>query len=194
MKTFRDSFEENYMAYEEPCKNKRGFRIRYEYVGDWYAYLPEQGKGQRCKYTLCGLCLLGTVFFLLGALRKCELNYGSFPVLFSGLSLAAMLFEWYGVVRFAVSRDRLTEHSFKEINGMLRIAPWLAGLLSIGAALSCVYTMISGGLSISLITVPVCYLLSGICSGLTAFFYRAMPYEKQRNPACKDSSKKFIHM
>lgn len=38
MKTFRQNFEEDYTAVKEPCDNKRGFKVRYVYVGLWYGW------------------------------------------------------------------------------------------------------------------------------------------------------------
>lgn len=194
MKTFRDSFEENYMAYEEPCNNKRGFRIKYEYVGAWYVYQSEQGEKQRYKRIFGMMCVLGTVFFALAVLQKCELNYRSFPVLFSGLSLAAFLFEWYGVLKFIFSDEKITIQSFKEINMILRIVPCVNSLLLLCAAVSGVFIIIRNSLEMGIVMVPVFYFLSGVCSFLITFFYRALPYEKQKNTAWKDGTKKFIRM
>lgn len=194
MKTFRDSFEENYMAYEAPCANKRGFRIRYAYVGSWYVYKLKKEEKQRYKRIFGVMCVLGTAFFALAALKRCELNYRSFPVLFSGLSLAALLFEWFGVIRFIFSKDKMTSTGFDEMNRILRLAPCINALLLLGAAISCVFIVIRNGLPANLLTVPLFYFFSGICSFLITFFYRTLPYEKQENTAWKDGSKKFIRM
>lgn len=194
MKTFRDSFEENYMAYEEPCNNKRGFRIQYAYVGTWYVYKLDKEEKQRYKRIFGAMCVLGTVFFGLAALRKCELNYSSFPTLFSGFSLAALLFQWYGVMKFIFSDEKITIQSFKEINTILRIVPLVNSLLLLGAAVSCAFLIIRNGLYIGVVTVPLFYFFSGVCSFLITFFYRALPYEKQKNKAWDDGSKKFIRM
>lgn len=194
MKTFRDSFEENYMAYEEPCNNKRGFRIRYEYIGMWYVYKLDREEKQRYKRILGMMCLLGTVFFALAALRKCELNYSSYPILFAGFSLAAFLFEWFGVIKFIASNEKITKQNFEQLNMILRIVPCVNAFLLFCAAVSCVFLMIRNGLSIGVITVPLFYFFSGVCSFLITFFYRALPYEKQKNEAGDDGSKKFIRM
>lgn len=194
MKTFRDSFEENYMAYEEPYNNKRGFRIQYEYVGVWYVYRLAKEEKQRYKRIFGTMCVLSTVFFALAVLRKCELNYRSFPILFSGLSLAAFLFEWFGVIKFVFSNDKITSQSFKEIDTILKLVPGVNSLLLLGAAVSSVFIIIRNGLEIGLVTVPLFYFISGVCSFLIIFFYRALPYEKQKNTAWNDGTKKFIRM
>ncbi len=194
MKTFRDSFEENYMAYEEPCGNRRGFRIRYEYVGKWYVYRLDREDRQRYKRILGMMCVLGTVFYAMAALQRCELNYSPFPTLFSGLSLAAFLFQWFGVVKFIFSKDKLTSESFREVNTILRTVPWLNFFLLLGAAVSCVFLILRNGVTDSVLTVPFLYFISGVCSFLTAFFYRTLPYEKQENTTWDDGSKKFVRM
>ena len=194
MKTFRDTFEENYMAYEEPCNNKRGFRIRYEYIGAWYVYKLDKEEKQRYKRIFGMMCILSTAFFALAALKKCELNYSSFPVLFSGLSLAVLLFQWFGVIKFVFSSEKITNQNFDQLNMILRIAPWINALLLLCAAVSCVSIMFRNGLSIGLMTVPLFYFLSGVCSFLITFFYRTLPYEKRENKAWDDGSKKFIRM
>lgn len=180
MKTFRDSFEENYVAYEEPCSNKRGFRIRYKYVGEWYVYKLEKEEKQRYKRIFGAMCLLATVFFGLAALQKCELNYHSPATLFSGFSLALFLFEWFGVIQFIFSRDKITAQNFDQMNMILRLAPCANAVLLLCAAVSCVFIIIRNGLSIGVMTVPLFYFFSGVCSFLITFFYRALPYEKQK--------------
>lgn len=194
MKTFRDSFEENYMAYEEPCSNRRGFRIRYEYIGMWYVYRLDREEKQRYKRIFGMMCLLSTVFFALAALQKCVLNYSSYPMLFAGFSLAAFLFVWFGVIKFVASGEKITKQNFEQLNMILRIVPCVNAFLLLGAAVSCVFLMMRNGLSIGVITVPLFYFFSGVCSFLITFFYRALPYEKQKNEAGNDSSKKFIRM
>ena len=194
MKTFRDSFEENYMAYEEPCGNRKGFRIRYEYVGKWYVYRLDKTEKQRYKRILGVMCILGTVCFAAAALKNCGLNYSSYPTLFAGLSLAAFLFQWLGVVKFIFSKDKITSHSFDEMNTILRIVPCVNAFLLLGAALSCVFIGLRNGNFTDVLTVPLFYFFSGVCSFLITFFYRALPYEKQENTAWDDGSKKFIRM
>ena len=194
MRTFRDSFEENYMAYEEVCKSKKGFRIRYEYVGPWYSYRLTAEERQRYKRIIAAMCLLSTICFFAAALRKCELNHHSFPVLFSGLSLAAFLFEWFGVIKFLLSGEKMTVDNFKEINGILNIVPYINTVFLFGAALSCILMMIQNGRVSGMLTVPLCYLAAGICSGLISFFYKVLPHEKMKNHALEDNSKKYIRM
>lgn len=192
MKTFRETFEENYMAYKEPCNNKRGFRIRYEYIGSWFVYKLNQEERQRFKCVLCILCVLSTLCFALASLQKCELNYSPYPMLFSGFSLAAFLFEWLGVMKFILAKDKITSQTFNEMNEILRIVPCVNALLLFGAAVSCIFIMARNGFYISVLAVPLFYFFAGVCSFLITFFYRALPYEKQENKAWEDGSKKFI--
>lgn len=194
MKTFRDSFEENYMPYEEKCSNKRGFRIQYEYVGPWYRYQLEKTEKQRYKRIFLMLCLLSFVFFILASTQKCQFNSRSWAVLFSGFSVAAFLFEWLGVLQFLFSGEKLTNQTFGEMNGILRFVPAVNALLLAGAAGSCMFYMIRSGEFSGSIIVPLLYLLAAGSSGLISFFYRALPYEKQKNDAWKNSSRNYVHM
>lgn len=194
MRTLRDSFEENYMAYEEACKTKKGFRIRYKYVGPWYRYQFSAEERHRYKRILTGLCLISTICFFAAAMRKCELNQYSFPVLFSGLSIAAFLFQWFGVVRFLLAGEKMTADNFKEINVILNIVPYINTIFLFAASLSCISMMVRNGRFSGMMTVPLCYLMAGICSGLISFFYKVLPYEKIKNHALEDDSKNFIRM
>ena len=49
MKSLRESFEENYEPVEVPCSNRRGFRIRYEYIGPWYQWGEDAVRRKREK-------------------------------------------------------------------------------------------------------------------------------------------------
>lgn len=194
MKTFRERFEENYVAYEEPWKNKKGFRIQYEYVGPWYGYKLNEEEKKRYKRIFLGLCILSTFFYTLAALQKYELNTRSFPVLFIGLSMAAFLFEWFGIFKFLLAGEKLTEENFKEMDGILKIVPYVNGILLLGAAISGSCMLIGSRFSPGMWLVPLFYLLAGSCSALIGFFYQALPYEKRKNHALDDDSKNRIPM
>ena len=50
MKSLRESFEENYEPVEVPCSNRRGFRIRYEYIGPWYQWGEDAVRRRGCCF------------------------------------------------------------------------------------------------------------------------------------------------
>lgn len=193
MKTFRCSFEENYMAYEEPCNNKRGFCIKYQYIGPWYVYKVEKKEKQRCKVRLVLLCVLSTVCFALAALQKSELNTWQLPAFFSGLSLAAFLYEWYGVIKFVLSGDKIKNQNFDELNRILKAAPSINAFLLFCAAVTCVFLMLRNDFPAG-VMISLFYFLSGASSFLITLLYRTLPFEKQENNAWKDDSKKYIRM
>ena len=56
MKSLRESFEENYEPVEVPCSNRRGFRIRYEYIGPWYQWGEDAVRRKREKRTIGNAC------------------------------------------------------------------------------------------------------------------------------------------
>lgn len=194
MKSFRESFEEDYMAYQEPYGNKKGFRIRYAYVGTWYAYKLSKEERQRCKRLIGGLCALSTACFALAASRDCELNYGGLPALFAGLSLAVFLFVWFGAVKFIASAEKITRQNFGETNMLLKLAPIVNALLLWCASGSCIVWLIRNKGPAGAAAVPLFYFFSGVCSFLVTFFYRALPWEKEKNNVWEDGSKKFIHV
>lgn len=66
MKTFRQNFEEDYTAVKEPCDNKRGFKVRYVYVGLWYGWDIGRGELKRWKRRLPALCVAGICLLLMG--------------------------------------------------------------------------------------------------------------------------------
>ena len=194
MRTFRDYFEENYMAYEEPCGNKRGFRIKYEYVGPWYGYQLSPEAQQKYKKLFGVLCAGSTILYAAAALRKCTMNNESFVILFTGFSMAAFVFLWFGIVKFLTAGEKMTDENFKEIHTILRIVPYLNGILLLGAAVFSLRDAVQSRSFSEIWTISLVYLCSGITSGAIGVLYHGLPFERRKNRAKEDPSKKYIRV
>lgn len=181
MKTLKDTFEENYIAYEEPCDNKKGFRIAYRYIGLWYVYQLSDQERKRCKGTFLVCGILSTIFFLGGSLQNCQLNYVTLPMFFSMLSLAAFLFECIGVLRFCLSKEKLTKPDFEEINLMLQTAPIVHACLLVCSVAAGIYMILHDALPLQTFLVPICYLVSCACSFYIWKRYRSILVVKEKN-------------
>ena len=181
MRTIKDTFEEYYESYEEPCNNKKGFRIAYRYVGPWYVYNVEKEQLRRYKRIFGMACVFGTASFFAAALQDCPLNYVTYPMLFAMLSFAALLFEWVGVVWFLAAKEKMTKYSFDELHMIIKIATAVhAGLLFL-AAVAGVWMIISERLAAGIVLVPVLYLVSGMFSFMIFRLYGKLPFERREN-------------
>ena len=177
MKTMREKFEEDYVAVEEPCNNRQGFRIRYDYVGPWYRWklLPEALRGE--KRVIGNACAISLLLYLFGALQSSVLNYSRYVELFGMLSLAAFVFEAVGTMQFCTSKDKVTNMSFSDINTKLRVAPLLQGILILCAAAACVVVLVQERLlARTELAIVACYAGSGIASLYLFYRYRKLPY------------------
>lgn len=185
MKTYRSTFEENFRAVKEPCGSKKGFRMRYVYIGPWYVWnLPEAGV--RTAKRLIGLaCGFSAVLFFLGSLVDSFLNYSRYVELTGMLSIAALVFEGFGVVQFCAAKEKMTNVDFDDIRAKMLIAPLLHALLLFATVIAAVCQLAGRGFSAMDGAVPVCYFLSGLLSLLIFLYYRSLPYRKDRNENAK---------
>lgn len=181
MKTYKAKFEENYLAVEEPCDNRKGFRIRYTYIGPWYVWNTSCERIRTVKWTIGILCLLCVVLFLCGSLMDSKLNSSRYVELFGTLSVAALLYEVIGVIQFCTAKDKMTSLDFEDIRSKLLLAPLLHGLLLACAAAAAVIPLSGLGAGILDIIVILCYFFSGLLSVLIVQCYRSLPWRKDRN-------------
>ncbi len=191
MKTIQEAFEENYLAYQEPANTKRGFRIRYAYIGQWYVFDPHSQKRGQHKALIGALCVSSTMLFILAAVWNTGLNANAFTGLFTGLSMAAYLFQWYGTILFTAAGERITQDEFGRIDHLLKISPLVNALLQIGASASGTLYMVRYGKSTDLLVILM-YLLAGAACFLLFWEYQQIRYEKQENNALKDSTREYI--
>ncbi|MDD3794564.1 MAG: hypothetical protein PHE06_01100 [Lachnospiraceae bacterium] len=181
MKTMKDTFEENYEAVPRPGKNKRGFKIRYQYVGLWYRWNISQKEMRSCKLFLAGTCVLSILFFLMASLPYSYLNHSRFVELPGTLSIAALLFEVIGVVQFCAAGEKVTNMSFQGIHIKLNLAPAVHAVLLLGTGAACISEMLRMPVSIRENGIAACYFLSGAASFLLFLRYHGLPYGKEKN-------------
>lgn len=158
MKSMRESFEENYQPVEEACHNKRGFRIRYEYVGSWYRWDIKESSLKTEKRIIGYTCAMGLMLFLAGSMQGSILNYSRYTELFGLLSVAAYVFEIIGTVQFCTAKEKMTSMDFYDIHTKLRAAPLIHGILLLCMAAACVPVLAVWGVSAADAVVLLCNL------------------------------------
>ena len=176
MKSLRDHFEENYRPVTEPCNNKQGFRIRYEYIGLWYRWNVEAAFLKKEKIIIGSACVFSCILFLAGSMQDCVVNYSRYVELFGLLSTAAYLFEFLGVVQFCLAKEKMTNMSFFDIHYKLRIAPLLHGTLLLLTAACCAAVIIQGGFFGKEMAVSASYMAAGAASLGIFARYLKLPY------------------
>lgn len=180
MRTPRERFEDNYMAVEKPCNNRRGFRIEYVYYGPWYFWDVTDARLRSLKITAGALFFIALETLLLSAGRDTALNYGAvgLPV---GLSLGAGVFSLIGVMRFLFAGRRFTQDLYKDMNRAFTIAlPIEAGLL-FAATVTAVVVWVKQSLSLSEAAPVFGFFGSAVCLGLLYRSLRKLPFGTAEN-------------
>lgn len=182
MKTLRSTFEENYRAVPEPCDNKRGFKMRYVYIGLWYIWNLPPERVRTAKRLIGTACLFSALLFFSGAFLNSPLNHDRYVSLTGMLSIAALVFEVFGTVQFCAAREKMTSMDFHDIQTKLMLAPPAHGILLLVTALFAVWQMLRwDGFGLADAVVPMCYALSGLLSLLMFLYFRSMPVRKEKN-------------
>lgn len=185
MKTYRSTFEENFRAIKEPCNNKKGFRMHYVYIGPWYVWNAPRGRIHTAKRLIGTACGFSVVIFLLGSLVDSSLNYSRYVELTGMLSIAALVFEVFGVIQFCTAKEKMTNMDFDDIRAKLLIAPLLHALLLFCSVIAAVCQLAVHDFSWRDGVVPLCYFFSGLLSFLIFLYYRSLPYRKDKNENAK---------
>lgn len=181
MKTYRSTFEENFKAVPELRANGRGVKMRYVYIGLWYAWnLPAQ-RVRTVKRRIGAACAFSVLLFFAGGLIDSPLNYDRYVQLLGMLSMAALLFAVIGAVQFCAAKERMNCMDFRDIRTKLLIAPLLHGMLLFCAAVAAAVRMVRGGAAPADMGVVLCYLCSGLLSLAIFFSVRALPYRTEKN-------------
>lgn len=181
MKTVRKTFEEYYMPCKESSRNRKGFKITYQYVGSWYSFRVEKKTLRRCKCLMGILCVCATLCFFAAALQESEVNCAAAPTICAMLSLAALLFEWTGIVWFCVAGEKMTEYSFHEMHLMLKTAAPVHALLSFCAAAAGVFVEFAESISLRALPVPVLFFFSGMFSFGIFRMYGKLQFDRLEN-------------
>lgn len=185
MKTYRSTFEENFKAVQEPCGNKQGFKIRYVYIGLWYVWNVPRERIQTAKRLIGLACGFSVLIFLLGSVADSSLNYSRYVEFPGMLSIAALVFEIFGVAQFCAAKEKMTNMDFHDIQTKLLIAPLLHGALLFCAVIAAIYQLFSMEVGLMDVTVPLCYFFSGLLSLMIFFYFRSLPYRKEKNENAK---------
>lgn len=174
--TIREEIEENYKAEKVPAGNKRGYRVEYSYVGDYYAQNSDALKLRKAKIRIGILCAASLVFYLCAVLQKSYVN--SERLVFGGSLLSAVLFlfEASGVLQFLMIKDMLTGRQLTDLSFKLRVYPPVHGGLLLICSVCTAAAALRGPGGAGAYLAAAGYGLSGIASILIFLLYRKMDY------------------
>ena len=180
MKTYRDTFEENFKAVPELRENGR-IRMRYIYIGLWYGWNLPYRQVKAIK-RLVGLAFaLSTLLFFAGGITDSFLNYTRYVQLPGMLSIAALVFEAFGTIQFCAAKERMTCMDFRDIRAKLLIAPVLHSILLVCVDIAAVFEIVHRGFLTRDIVVILCYFCSALLSLAVFLCIRSMPYRAVKN-------------
>lgn len=181
MKTYRDTFEENFKAVPELRENGRGVRIRYVYIGLWYAWDLPSWRVKAVK-RFVGLAYgFSVLLFLVGGVISSPLNCARYVQLPGLLSVAALVFGIFGAVQFCAAEERMPSMDFRDIRGKLLIASILHSVLLACADIAAVCEMLHNRRLPQDFIVALCYFCSAILSLAVFLCIRSLPYRTDKN-------------
>lgn len=181
MKTPMERFEEDYVAVQEPCSNRKGFKVRYVYYGPWYLWKLEPEDHRKVKKRIGTACILGAVLFLISALQYSAVNTSILTSAAGALSLVPFLFEVIGVVHFCTAGERMTRPDYQDINWKLRVAAPMHGALVFVTAVSGLFYSLYTGLTLKAVLISAGYFLASVCIFDIYVTYRQLRFTTKPN-------------
>ena len=180
-KTFRERFEDNYMAVSVPADNKKGFKIRYIYYKPWHIWNlpPEELKKKKILFGV--LFPLSFILFLFSGGQYTGVNFDRLVGIPTMFSVIAFLFEALGIIQFCVSKYRTTEQNYNDITGKIMFSTLAHAILLSFAAGSCIVYMANMGFSAGNALVAVGYFASAALAVFIRTQYRGIPLKTEMN-------------
>lgn len=182
MRTYKTFFEENYTAEKVPCGNKRGYKIKYRYIGALYSWDIEKCRYIKIQYAFMGLLLL--IFYLLCGTRRVQVNYALTVETGVLLSIIPLMFELIGIFQFCMYKE-LPEFTFKEVMTGLKIMPWIHAMLCGTAVMMGVVYIIKWNCSIDSKKVVFAYLCCAVISIYIGLSFSRLKYKREYAPKHK---------
>lgn len=185
MKTFRDRFEENYIAV--PRQTEKGkVKVDYVYYGPWYYWDIPRENLKKVKLRSVLLCSLSTLLYLACGFFRTAVNTYLLVMVPSLLSICALIYEIIGTVRFAAAAYPTTRPTYEDVNRMLCLAPHFHAILMIVTAIMCGWVLVMADFEPAGIVVMLGYLLSAALSLFLRKEYMALPLRTERNKAADE--------
>ena len=147
-------YMDNYKIEKVTDSSKRGYRIKYTYVGDYYRLAISDSSKKKAKLAF----LLGEVItialFLIASLISSQINRNALIILPSGFSICAWFFEIIAIIHFLVIKDPYKEDDYKSINKTLPITFAFRFICLIFISVSClILLLLSTSISDFIITI-----------------------------------------
>lgn len=185
MKSWRDTFEENYIAVDLPQDGRKTRRVKYLYYGPWYFWDIPSTCQKRNKLLLGGLFAADAAVFTFVCTIHDPINW-YLPVQAPALlSLSTLAFEAFGVARFCIAKERMRRTEYNDINFYIKVFTFLRAVLLFVALLAAIFYM-TRAFSPSSLLATGGILISLICSAAIILIFRRIPFRTEKNTSLKE--------
>lgn len=182
MKSYREKYFEDYKAVKKPSNNKKGFKIVYEYIGQFKKWEYGDKPLRVFKWLVAILEVLAISSFLSVCFRNTNINSLKLMSGFGTISLLGWLFEITGIIRILVSREYIKEIDETEIRTSMKIGPLSrAAFLTIGTVISTIILIVQKKIIGTDQSVIAMYLVSGAMSLLIYAEFNKLKVISYRN-------------
>lgn len=129
--SYRDRYFSDNQAVRVAAKNRKGYRIIYQYVGLWKSWACEKGDLQRLKLRIGVAEVADICLYLACAAVDAPMNRVRMAGGIGILSVIPWILELSGVLRFLAAKEFVRELSLEEIDRSIRCGCCLRAVLTI---------------------------------------------------------------
>lgn len=184
-KSLRERFEEEYIATVEPCNNKKGYRIKYVYYGNWYVWnLPEK-QLVKTKVRIGLLALCDILLYTWAAAFPSDLN-GYKLVAFTGIgALLSLVLKLIGIGQFMFAKNKTSRSNFEDAGRRIRAWSVIQIVCLLASMAGCIYYLIAYGFYINRLVTTLLYPADAAVCYVLYRIYAKIPARVEKNDVLK---------
>ena len=143
---YRERYFKGYVMEKTPTDREGKYKTEYVYHGNYYYWKADQLTIRRLKRLFPVMLLADASVFFTALVMDTAVNRVPVVIGVVLLSLIPLVYEAIGVVQFCMTKERVREFEFDEINLKLRYAPLIRGaILAVSAPLALIWGLVTKG-------------------------------------------------
>jgi hypothetical protein len=184
-------FKDNYTPKKVPAKNKKGYKIAYEYSGDWYSWVNSPSEVRKFRIFDLFFGLVALIIFIIASVQQTDVTMANIVAVPSIMSLLPLMLIIFYTVQFCASgAARMNVTVWKDTYIYLRIAAAAYIVLMALSTLACIYRFFIVAPTVKSVFVAFSYLFCAILGGIIYQCQSRLRYKTEPNSAFNSNGKK----
>lgn len=177
--SYRDKYFSDYEAVKVPANNKKGYKIQYDYIGNWCVWNESPAEFNKRKRTYIAVGCFSALLLIVCGIQRVTINTNGFVAIPGLVALVSLMYAAIGTVQICMAGLRVQEKDRKGMSTKFSVGHAVSAVSLFVCAIAGIIVLFVNGITnidLGSLFVVIGYLIAATCSYFLYKYHKTLSF------------------